>query len=334
MPGVRMRRVAGGVFALVFVAAPTALAEDTGGTYRVAAPDRAAGQAPATIKLKNVETKHAKVDVGERYRVVGKVFPWVPNQRVNVLLKRDEKVIQRRKVAITRIHGRDAGRFEVTSKRIIKPGTYRFRANKNQTATQAGALAGAHGVEVDYPNLDPGDHSSKVRLLNKLLDKEAYYTSSGRGYGSATQRAVLAFHKVNNQARTTNISAGEFKTLAAGKGGFHLKWPEGGKHVEADLSRQVMVLAKNGKPKHIFHISSGAPATPTIRGKFPVYSFQPGYNSKGMYYSVYFHGGYATHGYASVPTYPASHGCLRNPIPNSVFIYHWLDYGDVFYVYG
>jgi lipoprotein-anchoring transpeptidase ErfK/SrfK len=53
-----------------------------------------------------------------------------------------------------------------------------------------------------------------------------------------------------------------------------------------------------------------------------------------MYYSVYFHGGYATHGYASVPTYPASHGCLRNPIPNAVFIYNWLDYGDVFYVYG
>src|SRR5215211_5553763 len=102
MPGVRMRRVVGGVFALALVAAPTALAQDTGGTYRVATTARAGGQAPATIKLKNAETKHAKVDVGERYRVVGKVFPWVSNQKVNVLLKRDEKVIQRRKVAITR----------------------------------------------------------------------------------------------------------------------------------------------------------------------------------------------------------------------------------------
>ena len=35
-----------------------------------------------------------------------------------------------------------------------------------------------------------------------------------------------------------------------------------------------------------------------------------------------------------MPTYPASHGCLRNPIPDSVFIYNWLDIGDVFYVYG
>ena len=71
-----------------------------------------------------------------------------------------------------------------------------------------------------------------------------------------------------------------------------------------------------------------------MRGKFRTYRFDAGYNAKGMYYSVYFTGGYATHGYASVPTYPASHGCLRNPIPNSVFIYNWLDMGNVFYVYG
>jgi hypothetical protein len=325
---------------MALVPAPSALARDPElqnlAQSEPELPDLAprAEPAPATITLKNADTKHAKVDVGERYRVIGKVFPWVPDQRVNVLLKRNDDVIQRRKVAIKRIHGRDAGRFEVTSKRLIKPGTYRFRANKNQTPAQDGAVAGAHGVDVHYPNLGPGDHSAAVRLFNKLLDEQAYYTSSGRRYGSATSRAVIAFHKVNNQARTANAGKSDFRTLAAGRGGFHLKWPEGGKHVEADLSRQVMVLAKNGKPKHIFHISSGAPATPTIRGKFPVYSFDAGYNAKGMYYSVYFHGGYATHGYHSVPTYNASHGCVRNPIPDSIFIYNWISIGDSIYLYG
>ena len=38
-------------------------------------------------------------------------------------------------------------------------------------------------------------------------------------------------------------------------------------------------------------------------------------------------------GYKSVPAYPASHGCLRNPIPNSLFIYNWIDIGDDIYVY-
>ena len=52
-----------------------------------------------------------------------------------------------------------------------------------------------------------------------------------------------------------------------------------------------------------------------------------------MYYSVYFIRGYAIHGYQSVPTYPASHGCLRNPIPDSKHIYDWVDIGDPIYVY-
>ena len=53
-----------------------------------------------------------------------------------------------------------------------------------------------------------------------------------------------------------------------------------------------------------------------------------------MYYSVYLQGGYAIHGYHSVPTYPASHGCVRNPIPLSVFIYNWVRLGMSIYVYG
>ncbi len=53
-----------------------------------------------------------------------------------------------------------------------------------------------------------------------------------------------------------------------------------------------------------------------------------------MYYSVYWHGGYAIHGYHSVPPYPASHGCVRNPIPESKFIYNWVSLGMSIYTYG
>jgi lipoprotein-anchoring transpeptidase ErfK/SrfK len=52
-----------------------------------------------------------------------------------------------------------------------------------------------------------------------------------------------------------------------------------------------------------------------------------------MYYSVYWHGGYAIHGYASVPTYNASHGCVREPIPNAIFIYNWVRLGMSIYTY-
>ena len=66
----------------------------------------------------------------------------------------------------------------------------------------------------------------------------------------------------------------------------------------------------------------------------PFHGDESGWISSGMYYSVYFRGGYATHGYHSVPTYPASHGCVRNPISQSVFIYNWVRLGMSVYVYG
>ena len=59
-----------------------------------------------------------------------------------------------------------------------------------------------------------------------------------------------------------------------------------------------------------------------------------GINSEGMVDSNYFITGYAIHGYADVPTYPASHGCLRVPVPEALSIYSWLQLGtpvDVYY---
>jgi lipoprotein-anchoring transpeptidase ErfK/SrfK len=54
-----------------------------------------------------------------------------------------------------------------------------------------------------------------------------------------------------------------------------------------------------------------------------------------MYYSVYFIRGYATHGYNPVPMHEAaSHGCVRNPIPFSTYIYNWIHLGDAIHIYG
>jgi lipoprotein-anchoring transpeptidase ErfK/SrfK len=79
--------------------------------------------------------------------------------------------------------------------------------------------------------------------------------------------------------------------------------------------------------RRIITISSGKPSTPTVIGRFRVYSKEPGTNSHGMVDSNYFVGGYAIHGYAEVPPYPASHGCLRIPIPDAAAVYAWVRIG-------
>ena len=53
-----------------------------------------------------------------------------------------------------------------------------------------------------------------------------------------------------------------------------------------------------------------------------------------MVYSSYFQGGYAVHGYPSVPaTYPASHGCIRVPVPDARRIYGEIKLGERIFVY-
>ena len=145
---------------------------------------------------------------------------------------------------------------------------------------------------------------------------------------------MLAFRKVVGLRRTTTASAEVFRRLGRGQGRFRVRFPAHGRHVEADLSRQVLALVEGGRVQRIYPTSSGSPATPTVVGSFRVYRKAFGTNAKGMVHSSYFIRGYAIHGYASVPVYPASHGCLRVPLEEALSIFSWVRYGDRVDVYG
>ncbi len=334
----RREHLIAGIAALAVAGLPAAASGQSGPAPPVDAAAPAAARAlpepkPADVVIDVKGVSGGKANVGRHVLGVGTVRPFVAHQTVAIQVTRGKRVVDERTARILQVGAKNRGKFKITSPALIKSGPYRVRAQKEANDDQVGFAARSKRFGIRYPNLNVGQSSRQVEIFNDLLAAKAYYTDRGRHYGSATQRAVLAFRKVNGMARITDANPDIFKTLANGKGGFRLKWPEGGKHIEADLSRQVMVLARNGKAQHIFHISSGAPATPTIRGKFATYRKDYGTNSLGMIHSVYFIRGYATHGYHSVPTYPASHGCLRNPPPNAKFIYNWINIGDVFYTY-
>ena len=100
------------------------------------------------------------------------------------------------------------------------------------------------------------------------------------------------------------------------------------------LSRQVLVLAKGDRPFAIYPVSTGKPSTPTVTGHYSFYQRpSPATTREGMYYSFYWHDGYAVHGYASVPNYPASHGCVRTYIADQPRIYYRINYGESIFVF-
>jgi hypothetical protein len=165
------------------------------------------------------------------------------------------------------------------------------------------------------------------------MAKMGYVSGGGKCFNGRLGREVLAYRKVNDMNRSQKTGAGLVKKVFGGKGGYHVKYPNAGEHAEVPLSKQVLVLVKKGKPFAVYPVSTGKPSTPTITGHYTFYRREPGYNSEGMYYSFYWHNGYAVHGYAEVPNYAASHGCVRTFIADQPRIYEQLHYGESIFVF-
>jgi L,D-transpeptidase catalytic domain len=293
------------------------------------------GAAPATSQL-SVRVKALQGGKRPAFRTttaVGTLSPFVPGQQVRVQLVRGRKVVAGRWVPVHGAAGAGHGTFRLRSPRLIEPGRYRVRARTPATADQAGARAATRPFRLRFPSLTQGDRGRAVTVLHRRLRRQGYRSPEGRRFSAATARAVLAFRKVNRMAWARGASPEVLTRLLRGGGAFKLRHPGAGRHVEVDLERQVMVLAAGGRPRHTFHISSGKQSTPSDRGHFRFYRRQPGYNALGMLDSVYYNRGEAIHGYRSVPSYPASNGCIRSPIPDARFIYAWVRLGMSIYVY-
>jgi len=169
--------------------------------------------------------------------------------------------------------------------------------------------------------------------FKQAMAKMGYVSGGGQCFNGRLGREVLAYRKVNGMNRSQKAGAGLVKSVFGGKGGYHVKYPSAGEHAEVPLDKQVLVLVKDGKPFAIYPVSTGKPSTPTITGHYEFYRQEPGTNSEGMVDSFYWHNGYAVHGYAEVPNYAASHGCVRTFIADQPRIYESFHYGESIYVW-
>jgi hypothetical protein len=263
---------------------------------------------------------------GSKLIVKGVLRPAVARQRVVVRLTRGRKTLKTRAVRT-----RPDGRFRLKLK-ARATGRLAVRARHDRSRRILAARARTVRVRAFKPELQFGSRGAVLRLFQKGLKRMKYPVARTGVYDAATGRAVMAYRKVNGLARVETPSAGIVRRVLDGKGGWKVRHPKAGHHVEADLSLQVLVLVDGDKVVRIEPTSSGAPATPTVLGTYRFYMKTPGTNSKGMVHSSYFIRGYAIHGYASVPTYNASHGCLRIPIPDAATVFNWIQLGDRIYV--
>ena len=124
-----------------------------------------------------------------------------------------------------------------------------------------------------------------------------------------TYQAVLAFQKVEGLRWTGSVDAALWRRLARAR---IPRARYGGSHVEVSKGRQVLFLVRNGQVEKVVHVSTGATGNTPI-GRWQIYRKVPGWDWV-LWYPMYFLRGFAIHGYPSVPSYPASHGCVRVPM--------------------
>lgn len=282
------------------------------------------------MKIKVGNLKQGRAEIMQTVPVSGTLAPFVAGEEVKVTFYLDGRRLFSRNLPVRKAGGK--GVFE-TSIEVRENGKYAVAA-KHVATPQLGADSTVRkSWKVSFPSLHRGQCGDVVVGFKKAMRKMGYIANSGRCYGGKTARGVLAYRKVNDMTRSMRAGAGLVKKVFSGKGGYEVRHPGAGEHVEAPLSKQVLVFAKGDKPFAIYPISSGKPSTPTVTGHFEFIRQEPGYNSHGMYYSFYFYGGYAVHGYNSVPDYPASHGCLRTFIADQPEIYNRIFFGEDIFIW-
>jgi lipoprotein-anchoring transpeptidase ErfK/SrfK len=283
------------------------------------------------VKIEVGHLHGGRATIYDTVPVTGTIAPFAPGQRVEVVFYLNGHRLVSHRVAVSKGSG-ETGVFS-SSVVVREDGKYAVSAHHAATAVLGADSTVRKDWRVSFPSLHPGECGNVVRGFKKAMAKMGYVSGGGSCFDGRTGREVLAYRKVNGMNRSQKAGAGLVKSVFGGKGGYHVKYPDAGEHAEVPLDKQVLVLSKGDRPFAIYPISSGKPSTPTITGHYSFYRQEPGYNSEGMYYSFYWHNGYAVHGYHEVPNYAASHGCVRTFIADQPRIYEQLHYGESIFVF-
>ncbi|MHB8060246.1 MAG: L,D-transpeptidase family protein [Gaiellaceae bacterium] len=177
-------------------------------------------------------------------------------------------------------------------------------------------------VRMTAPALSVGSRGHAVSVLEKALIAHKFaLLHADSAFGADTLEAVYALQKFSGLSRSGRMSTAAWLALGRStppRPRLH------GSYIEVDKTKQVLYVVRNSEVTLIVPVSTGATGNTPI-GTFRVYSKVPG--GAVMYYSNYFIGGFAIHGYVSVPPYPASHGCVRVPMWLATHLYGLISYG-------
>lgn len=183
--------------------------------------------------------------------------------------------------------------------------------------------------------LKVGAKGAKVTALQERLADLGYWNGKADGsFGSLTQQAVYAVQKAAGLTRDGVVGPKTQKVL---DNGVRPKARSTSGHlVEINLAKQLLMIVDNGRVSTVFNTATGSNQHYTYEGNTylavtPRGHFTVGRQIDGqrngplgpLWRPKYFNGGIAMHGAASIPPYPASHGCAR--LSNAAINWIWAN---------
>jgi lipoprotein-anchoring transpeptidase ErfK/SrfK len=177
--------------------------------------------------------------------------------------------------------------------------------------------------------LPPDDHTKQVQ--QRLIALGFLGGRADGRLGPATANGILAFQKWERLPRTGSLDARTESRLSTATQAAPVSRGRAGKRAEILLDRQVALLIKDNKVLRTIAVSSGKPSTPTPPGDYRVYAKIRRWWStpfrEWLPYALPFVGGIAFHEFLEVPTYPASHGCVRQAVSVAPWTYAFAEVG-------
>lgn len=181
------------------------------------------------------------------------------------------------------------------------------------TPTPAPAPAPAPAPSPGRPLLRVGSSGPEVLALETRLGELGYWVDTIDGnFGSGTRHAVVALQKAASIGRDGVVGPITWGALDAGVR------PSArttvGQLIEVDLTHQLLLVVDNGVVREVHDTATGRIAGTTPVGTWTITREIDGYRHAPLgvlYRPKYFYRGVAIHGYPSVPSRPASHGCVR-----------------------
>ncbi len=191
-------------------------------------------------------------------------------------------------------------------------------------------------VKLEWRRLAIGSTGLRVKgLLTQLKRLRVRTPGTGTTFTRAVSDAVVCFQKTYRLARDYVMNENDWRKLDVATP-VKPRYASPARHIEIDEGRQILMLVTDGVVIGIVPVSTGATGnTPEgafrILRKVPVSSTYDG--SVALPRFMTFYGEMGIHGYPVVPPYPASHGCVREPLWVCDWVYDRAFVGERLYLY-